>query len=172
MAAITASMVAELRAKTDAPMMECKKALTEADGDMAKAEAWLREKLKGKMDTRTDRAAGQGCISVCIESGRASICELRAETDFTAKNDEFRAMASAVSKMACEQSGEVKATAPITARMQLRHGDACETLAALVASHLPQDVLRWLFAAFLIVIAVRIWVGADRDARTGARKTP
>jgi elongation factor Ts len=104
-----------LRQRTGLGIMDCKDALAQNGGDMAKAEAWLREKLKGKMDTRTDRPAGQGCVAVCLEPGRASIVEVRAETDFTAKNDEFRAMAAKVAKLACEQSGEVKASAAMTA---------------------------------------------------------
>ncbi len=104
-----------LRQRTGLGIMDCKEALAHNGSDMAKAEAWLREKLKGKMDTRTDRPAGQGCVAVCIESGRASIIEVRAETDFTAKNDQFREMSTQLAKSACEQSGEVKPTAPMTA---------------------------------------------------------
>lgn len=107
--------VMELRRRTGLGMMDCKKALVENGGDMKKAEAWLREKLKDKMDSRTDRAAGQGCIAVHIAADRGAIVEIRAETDFTATNSEFRAMADAVAKEAAAQSGEVKATPAITA---------------------------------------------------------
>ena len=106
-----------LRQRTGLGIMDCKEALAQNGGDMSKAEAWLREKLKGKMDTRTDRPAGQGCVAICVQAGRASIVEVRAETDFTAKNEEFRAMANAVAQMACDQSGEVKANAAMTARI-------------------------------------------------------
>ncbi|MEY4769661.1 MAG: Elongation factor Ts [Planctomycetota bacterium] len=106
-----------LRQRTGLGIMDCKDALAQNGGDMNKAEAWLREKLKGKMDTRTDRPAGQGCVAVCVQPGRASIVEVRSETDFTAKNDEFRAMANDVAKAACDQSGEVKASAAMTARI-------------------------------------------------------
>jgi len=106
-----------LRQRTGLGIMDCKEALAHNGSDMAKAEAWLRAKLKGKMDTRTDRPAGQGCVSVCVQPGCASIIEVRSETDFTGKNDEFRAMAQHLAKDSCEQSGEVKATAHMTARI-------------------------------------------------------
>ena len=64
-----------LRQRTGLGIMDCKDALAQNGGDMNKAEAWLREKLKGKMDTRTDRPAGQGCVAVCVQPGRASIVE-------------------------------------------------------------------------------------------------
>ena len=67
---------------------------------MAAAAQKLREKLKGKMDTRTDRAAGEGCVAVAIAGNKAAIVEVRAETDFTARNPEFREMATELAKMA------------------------------------------------------------------------
>lgn len=91
MAAITASMVAELRAKTDAPMMECKKALTEAEGDMAKAEEILRVKLGNKASKAAARIAAEGIVGVNIsaDAKTGSIIEVNCETDFVAKNDDF-----------------------------------------------------------------------------------
>ena len=91
MAAITASMVAELRGKTDAPMMECKKALTEADGDLAKAEEILRVKLGNKATTAAARITAEGVVGVNISAdGKlGAIIEINCETDFVAKNDEF-----------------------------------------------------------------------------------
>ncbi|MEQ8845812.1 MAG: translation elongation factor Ts [Phycisphaerales bacterium] len=86
---VSAKDVMKLRQKTGLSMMECKKALTEAGGDQDAAEELLRKKLKGKMETRTDRAAGEGRIGIAIEGDKAAIVELRAETDFTAKNDKF-----------------------------------------------------------------------------------
>ncbi len=106
--------VMELRRQTGLGMMDCKKALAENGGDMAKAKAWLHEKMKDKMDSRTDRAAGQGCVAIFIAGDRAAIVEIRAETDFTATNAEFRTMADAVAKEAASQSGEVKLTPAIT----------------------------------------------------------
>ena len=69
MAAITASMVAELRGKTDAPMMECKRALTEAEGDMAKAEELLRVKLGSKAGKAAGRITAEGVVTCCVEGG-------------------------------------------------------------------------------------------------------
>ena len=97
MAAITASMVAELRAKTDAPMMECKKALTEANGDMGKAEEILRVKLGNKATKAAARITAEGLVSVSIspDGKLGSIIEVNCETDFVAKNDEFIALTKA-----------------------------------------------------------------------------
>ena len=91
MAAITASMVAELRGKTDAPMMECKKALTEADGDLGKAEEILRVKLGNKATKAAARITAEGVVGVNISAdGKlGAIIEINCETDFVAKNDEF-----------------------------------------------------------------------------------
>ena len=91
MAAITASMVAELRGKTDAPMMECKKALTEADGDMAKAEEILRVKLGNKASKAAARVAAEGIVAISISADgkQGAIVEVNSETDFVAKNDDF-----------------------------------------------------------------------------------
>ena len=97
MAVITAAMVKELRVKTDAPMMECKKALTEADGDMARAEEILRVKLGNKASKAAARVAAEGVVSVFIsEDGKTgAILEVNTETDFVANNPEFQAMAAA-----------------------------------------------------------------------------
>ena len=91
MAAITASMVAELRAKTDAPMMECKKALTEADGDLGKAEEILRVKLGNKATKAATRITAEGIVGISISADgkEGAIIEVNCETDFVAKNDEF-----------------------------------------------------------------------------------
>ncbi len=91
MAAITAAMVGELRAKTDAPMMECKKALTEADGNLDKAEEILRVRLGNKASKASSRVAAEGIVAVNVSSdGKlGAIIELNSETDFVAKNDDF-----------------------------------------------------------------------------------
>ena len=95
MAEITASMVKELREKTDAPMMECKKALTEAGGDMAKAEEILRVKLGNKATKAAARVAAEGVVgmSVSADGKLGAVVEVNSETDFVAKNDEFIALA-------------------------------------------------------------------------------
>jgi elongation factor Ts len=91
MAEITASMVKELREKTDAPMMECKKALAEAGGDMAKAEEILRVKLGNKASKAASRIAAEGVVAINIDAGgkTGAIVEVNSETDFVAKNDDF-----------------------------------------------------------------------------------
>ncbi|MBP6017970.1 MAG: elongation factor Ts [Burkholderiaceae bacterium] len=91
MAQITASMVKELREKTDAPMMECKKALTEAEGDMARAEEILRVKLGSKAGKAASRVTAEGLIGLQIaaDAKTGAIVEVNCETDFVAKNDDF-----------------------------------------------------------------------------------
>ncbi len=99
MAAITASMVAELRAKTDAPMMECKKALTEADGNMEKAEELLRVKLGNKAGKAAARVTAEGVVASFIEGSTGALLEVNCETDFVTKNDSFLAMAKAAAEL-------------------------------------------------------------------------
>jgi elongation factor Ts len=93
MAAITASMVGALRAKTDAPMMECKKALAEAEGDMDRAEELLRVKLGSKASKASSRVAAEGVVAIAVEGTIGAIVELNCETDFVTKNDSFLALA-------------------------------------------------------------------------------
>ena len=104
MAAITASMVAELRAKTDAPMMECKKALTEADGDMAKAEELLRVKLGSKAGKAASRVTAEGVVASFIEGNTGALIEVNCETDFVTKNDSFLAMAQAAAQLIAQHN--------------------------------------------------------------------
>ncbi len=104
MAAITASMVAELRAKTDAPMMECKKALTEAAGDMAKAEELLRVKLGTKAGKAASRVTAEGVIAAHIAGTTGAMLEVNCETDFVTKNDMFIAMANAAARLVAEKN--------------------------------------------------------------------
>ncbi len=85
----TAKDVMSLRQKTGLGMMDCKKALNETGGDPVAAEEWLRETKKGKMDTRTERTTGEGQICISIDGNSAAIVEVRTETDFTAKNENF-----------------------------------------------------------------------------------
>lgn len=105
MADITASMVRQLREKTDAPMMECKKALTEAGGDAGKAEDILRVKLGSRAIKAASRVTAEGVVAVHISGdGRlGAIIELNCETDFVAKNAEFVAFADALARLAATQ---------------------------------------------------------------------
>jgi elongation factor Ts len=104
MAAITAAMVGELRAKTDAPMMECKKALNEAEGDMARAEEILRVKLGGKASKAASRVTAEGVVTAYVAGNIGALVEINSETDFVAKNDEFMAMANLAAKLVAENN--------------------------------------------------------------------
>jgi len=104
MAAITAAMVGELRAKTDAPMMECKKALTEAGGDMNKAEELLRVKLGTKAAKASARIAAEGIVATYIAGNKGALVEVNSETDFVAKNDDFVAMVNLAAKLVAEHN--------------------------------------------------------------------
>lgn len=131
MAAITASMVAELRGKTDAPMMECKKALTEADGDMAKAEELLRVKLGNKASKAAARVAAEGIVSVYISADgkNGAIIEVNSETDFVAKNDDFINLAKDCAELV---SGKNPADVAALSALPLGEGTVESTRSALV----------------------------------------
>lgn len=96
----SAKDVMTLRQKTGMGMMDCKKALTENNGDSKAAEEWLRERVKGKMETRTERTTGEGRIGIAIDGSNAVIVEVRTETDFTAKNEDFVKMVDDVTSEA------------------------------------------------------------------------
>jgi elongation factor Ts len=104
MAVITASMVAELRAKTDAPMMECKKALTEAEGDMVKAEELLRVKLGTKAGKAASRVTAEGVVTSFVNGTTGAMIEVNCETDFVTKNDSFLALANAAARLVAEHN--------------------------------------------------------------------
>jgi len=104
MAAITASMVGELRAKTDAPMMECKKALTEADGDMARAEEILRVKLGNKAGKAAARVTAEGVVSAYVDGSTGALVEVNCETDFVSKNDSFLAFAKSCAELVAHKA--------------------------------------------------------------------
>ncbi|WP_153108707.1 translation elongation factor Ts [Propionivibrio limicola] len=131
MAAITASMVAELRAKTDAPMMECKKALTEADGDLAKAEEILRVKLGNKATKAASRVAAEGIVGVSISAdGKlGSIIEVNCETDFVAKNDDFLALVNGCAELVASKNPE---SVEALSALPMGEGSVESTRAALV----------------------------------------
>lgn len=104
MAEITAAMVKELREKTDAPMMECKKALSEAGGDMDRAEEILRVKLGNKASKAASRVTAEGLIGVYIadEAKTGALVEINCETDFVAKNQEFIDFVNLIAKTVAE----------------------------------------------------------------------
>ena len=131
MAAITAALVKELREKTDAPMMECKRALTEADGDLARAEEILRVKLGSKASKASSRVTAEGLIGLYIsdDGKQAAVVEINCETDFVAKNDDFVAFVNSVAELAAKQ-----APADVAALNELPLGEGTveSTRAALV----------------------------------------
>jgi len=104
MPAITASMVAELRAKTDAPMMECKKALTEAEGDLSRAEEILRVKLGNKAGKASSRITAEGVVAASVQGSTGALVEINCETDFVSKNDSFLAFANACAKLVADKN--------------------------------------------------------------------
>jgi elongation factor Ts len=105
MAEITAGMVKALRDKTDAPMMECKKALAEANGDLGKAEEILRVKLGNKATKAASRVAAEGIVAIALapDSKSGAIVEVNCETDFVAKNEDFAALVAGLAKLALER---------------------------------------------------------------------
>ncbi|MBN8474679.1 translation elongation factor Ts [Sulfuritalea sp.] len=131
MAEITASMVKELREKTDAPMMECKKALTEAGGDMGKAEEILRVKLGNKASKAATRVAAEGVVAIHMSAdGKlGSIFEINSETDFVAKNDEFLRLAADCAQLVAEKG---PADVAALSALPLGGGTVETTRAALV----------------------------------------
>ena len=105
MAEITASMVMALRSKTDAPMMDCKKALIEAEGDMQRGEEILRVRFGNKASKASSRIAAEGVVSSFITKDGKSGCliEINSETDFCAKNEEFQKFASQLAQVVVEK---------------------------------------------------------------------
>lgn len=131
MAAITASMVAALRAKTDAPMMECKKALTEAGGDIDKAEEILRVKLGNKATKAATRITAEGIVAVSIDADgkTGAIIEVNCETDFVAKNDEFLQLTKACADLVVSKN---PADVAALSALPLEDGTVESTRTALV----------------------------------------
>jgi len=131
MAEITAGMVKELREKTDAPMMECKKALTEAGGDLAKAEEILRVKLGNKATKAATRIAAEGVVGMYLaaDGKLAAVVEVNSETDFVARNDEFIALARGCAELVARQN---PADVAALSALPMGEGTVESTRAALV----------------------------------------
>jgi elongation factor Ts len=126
MPAITASMVAELRAKTDAPMMECKKALTEADGSMERAEEILRVKLGNKAGKAASRITAEGVVSAAVDGTTGALVEINCETDFVSKNDSFLAFCKAAASLVAQHAPADVATLSALAYSQDGFGPTLE----------------------------------------------
>lgn len=108
MAEITAAMVKELRDKTSAGMMDCKKALAEANGDMEAAVDWLRTKGLASAAKKAGRAAAEGLVAVATDGTTASVIELNAETDFVSRNEQFQQTTADIAKLALTTDGDVE----------------------------------------------------------------
>ncbi|MDF1607330.1 translation elongation factor Ts [Hoeflea sp. YIM 152468] len=111
---ITAAMVKELRDKTGAGMMDCKKALAENNGDMEAAVDWLRAKGIAKADKKSGRTAAEGLVAVASEGKSAIVVEVNSETDFVARNDGFQDLARSVAAVALSTDGSADAVSAAT----------------------------------------------------------
>ncbi|RKR02739.1 translation elongation factor Ts [Maricaulis maris] len=107
MAAITAALVKELREKTGVGMMDCKKALSENDGDFEAAVDWLRKKGLSKAAKKADRVAAEGLVAVATDGGKGAVVEVNSETDFVARNEKFQATVKGIASLAIGGSGDV-----------------------------------------------------------------
>ena len=110
MAEVTANLIQELRAKTSAGMMDCKKALVENNGDIEAAADWLRQKGIVKAASKAGRVAASGLVTVVKNNNMGCVVELNAETDFVAKNEKFQALVASVANKALELQGDFDAT--------------------------------------------------------------
>jgi elongation factor Ts len=108
MANITASMVKDLRDKTGAGMMDCKNALNETDGDMEAAIDWLRKKGISKAAKKAGRAAAEGLVGVAVDANTGVLLEVNAETDFVARNEEFKTFVKDASQLALKEGGNLE----------------------------------------------------------------
>src|SRR5258706_3628874 len=108
MANITASMVKDLRDKTGAGMMACKNALNETNGDMEAAIDWLRKKGISKAAKKAGRAAAEGLIGVAVRGDAGALVEVNAETDFVARNEEFKGFVKSAAQLALEEGGDLE----------------------------------------------------------------
>ncbi len=138
MAEITAGMVKELREKTDAPMMECKKALAEANGDLGKAEEILRVKLGSKASKAAGRIAAEGVVATFISADQklGAIVEVNCETDFVAKNEDFLAFAKNLAELAAKQNpADVAALAGLSL-----NGATVETVRTALVGKIGENV--------------------------------
>ena len=134
---ISASMVKELREKTDAPMMECKKALTEAEGDLEKAEEILRVRLGSKASKAASRVAAEGVVAIATRESLAAIVELNCETDFVAKNDDFLGFAADLARIAMDQAS---VTTVDTLSAQPLSGQTVEEVRTALVGKLGENV--------------------------------
>ncbi len=114
MAQISAALVKELRDKTGAGMMDCKKALTETGGDVEEAVDWLRKKGVASAAKKAGRVAAEGLVGTFVEGNRGALVEINCETDFVARNEEFQGFVASCAKLALDAGGDVEALAGMT----------------------------------------------------------
>lgn len=132
MAAITAALVKDLREKTGAGMMDCKKALTENDGDVDAAIDWLRAKGLSKAAKKEGRVAADGLVGVAVEGTVGAVVEVNAETDFVARNETFQEAVAGIAKAAIAVNGDVEALAA-SAAVDGGEGSIADQLKRMVA---------------------------------------
>ncbi|MBV9330699.1 MAG: translation elongation factor Ts, partial [Alphaproteobacteria bacterium] len=131
MANVTASMVKDLRDKTGAGMMDCKSALTETSGDFDAAVDWLRKKGLSQAAKKAGRVAAEGLVGVSTSGGAGALVEVNAETDFVAKNDQFKEFVKRAAELALEESGDL---ARLLERKHSGESSVEQTLTRLVAT--------------------------------------
>ena len=115
MAAITASLVKELREQSGAGMMDCKKALTETDGDLDAAIDWLRTKGLAAAQKKAGRVAAEGLVAVAVDGNVGSVVELNSETDFVARNEDFQNLVETIARLGLKSGGDIEALKQATA---------------------------------------------------------
>ena len=134
---ITAAMVKELRESTGAGMLDCKKALTEAAGDMEKAVDWLRKKGLASAAKKASRVAAEGLVAVTVDGNKGAIVEVNSETDFVAKNEIFQEYVEDAAKVALANDGDVEAMkAAVCAKVGKPFGERLTDLIAKIGENM------------------------------------
>jgi elongation factor Ts len=155
-------MVAELRGKTDAPMMECKKALTEAEGDMVKAEELLRVKLGSKAGKAAARITAEGVVSVATEGAASAMIEVNCETDFVTKNDSFLALAKAAASLVAKHNPADLAALGATAYSQDGFGPTLEDVRKGLIGKIGENMTFRRFKRFATAYKVASYLHGTR----------
>lgn len=128
---VSAALVKELREKSNAPMMDCKKALTEVDGDLSKAMDWLRAKGIAKSSNQSSRTSSEGLIAVHSSQGKACVLEVNSETDFVGRNKDFQSFVASVARSAHAKFGNGPISIPSLLHEKLNNDEECSIMEAL-----------------------------------------
>ena len=164
MAEITAALIKELREKTGAGMMECKKALTETTGDMEAAIDWLRKKGLSVAAKKAGRVAAQGLVAVKTSGKKGAVVEVNIETDFAAKNPDFRAyVASVVDTVLNDGDIEAKRAELTDLIAKIGENMSLRRTASLSVDKIPRKELMCDYG--LLVRPGRVWGRGDRHGR-------